>query len=302
MRYAYYPGCSAESTARDMHQSTLAVAAALGIEMIEPKGWTCCGATAGHQTDRVLAAALPAANLVKIKDMGLDCVVNCAACYNRMKVANHEIATESEIRSNVSDAIGRDYDGSVKIRHFIEVLIEDIGLEKISSAIKQPLKGLKVACYYGCLLVRPPKVVNFDDPENPKSLDKLVKAMGGEPIEWPYKVECCGGGLSLSRTDVVVNLTDSILGMAKSSGADCIAVSCPMCQVNLDLRQQDIKKETGRDYKIPVVYITQLLGLGLGISSKKLGFNKLMVPASNVLELVRRSADKGGKVEVSSNG
>jgi heterodisulfide reductase subunit B len=266
MRYAYFPGCSAESTARDMHQSTLAVAASLGIEMIEPKGWTCCGATAGHQTDRVLAAALPAANLAKIKDMGLDCVVNCAACYNRMKVANHEIATESEIRNYVSDAIGRDYDGSVKIKHFIEVLLEDVGLEKISSAIKQPLKGLKVACYYGCLLVRPPKVVNFDDPENPKSLDKLVKAIGGESIEWPYKVECCGGGLSLSRTDVVVNLTDTI--------------------------QQDIKKETGRDYQIPVVYITQLLGLGLGISSKKLGFNKLMVPASNVLE----------KVEVSSNG
>jgi heterodisulfide reductase subunit B len=285
-----------------MHQSTLAVAAALGIEIIEPKGWTCCGATAGHQTDRVLAAALPSANLAKIKDMGLDCVVNCAACYNRMKVANHEIATESEIRSNVSDAIGRDYDGSVKVRHFIEVLLEDVGLEKISSAIKQPLKGLKVACYYGCLLVRPPKVVNFDNPENPKSLDKLVKAAGGEAIEWPYKVECCGGGLSLSRTDVVVNLTDSILGMAKSAGADCIAVSCPMCQVNLDLRQQDIKKETGRDYQIPIVYITQLLGLGLGISSKKLGFNKLMVPASNVLELVRRSADEGGKVEVSSNG
>jgi heterodisulfide reductase subunit B2 len=292
MRYAYFPGCSAESTARDMHQSTLAVAAALGIEMIEPKGWTCCGATAGHQTDSVLAAALPAANLVKIKDMGLDCVVNCAACYNRMKVANHEIATESEIRNYVSDAIGRDYDGSVKIKHFIEVLLNDVGIEKISSAIKQPLKGLKVACYYGCLLVRPPKVVNFDDPENPKSLDKLVKAIGGESIEWPYKVECCGGGLSLSRTDVVVNLTDSILGMAKSAGADCIAVSCPMCQVNLDLRQQDIKKETGRDYQIPVVYITQLLGLGLGISSKNLGFNKLMVPASNVLE----------KVEVSSNG
>ncbi len=289
MRYAYYPGCSAESTARDMHQSTLAVAAALGIEMIEPKGWTCCGATAGHQTDRMLAAALPAANLAKIKDMGLDCVVNCAACYNRMKVANHEIATESEMRNDVSDAIGRDYDGSVKIKHFIEVLLNDVGIEKISGAIKQPLKGLKVACYYGCLLVRPPKVVKFDDPENPKSLDKLVKAIGGESIEWPYKVECCGGGLSLSRTDVVVNLTDSILGMAKSSGADCIAVSCPMCQVNLDLRQQDIKKETGRDYQIPIVYITQLLGLGLGISSKKLGFNKLMVPASNVLEKVEVS-------------
>jgi heterodisulfide reductase subunit B2 len=286
MKYAYYPGCSAESTARDMHQSTLAVAGALGIEMVEPKGWTCCGATAGHQTDRVLAASLPAANLVKIKDMGLDCVVNCAACYNRMKAANHEISTVPEIHRKVSDAIGRDYDGSVKIRHFIEVLLDEIGLEKIRSAIKNPLNGLKVACYYGCLLVRPPKVVNFDDPENPKSLDKLVKAAGGQAIDWPYKVECCGGGLSLSRTDVVVNLTDSILSMAKSSGADCIAVSCPMCQVNLDLRQQDIKNQNGNNYQMPIVYITQLLGLALEIRSINLGFNKLMVAASNVLEKV----------------
>ena len=286
MRYAYYPGCSAESTARDMHQSTLAVAGALGIEMIEPNGWTCCGATAGHQTDRILAASLPAANLVKVQDMGLECIVNCAACYNRMKVANHEISSDSQIRKSVCDALGRDYDGSVKVRHIIEVLLEDVGLDKISKAIKHPLNGLKVACYYGCLLVRPPKVMKFDDPENPTSLDRLVTAIGGESIDWPYKVECCGGGLSLSRTDVVVNLTDSILGMAKSAGADCVTVSCPMCQVNLDLRQQDIKKQTGRDYQIPVVYITQLLGLGLGISPAKLGFNKLMVSASGVLEKV----------------
>ena len=293
MRYAYYPGCSAESTARDMHQSTLAVAGALGVELVEPKGWTCCGATAGHQTDRILAASLPAANLVKVRDMGLDMVVNCAACYNRMKVANHEISTDSEIRRSVNDAIGLNYDGSVKVRHFIEVLLEDVGLEAIEKAVKHSLNGLKVACYYGCLLVRPPKIVKFDDPENPTSLDKLVTAIGGESVDWPYKVECCGGGLSLSRTDVVVNLTDSILSMAKNAGADCIAVSCPMCQVNLDLRQQDIKKQTGRDYQMPIVYITQLLGLGFGISPAKLGFNKLMVSPSHILEKVE--ADNDGK-------
>jgi len=291
MRYAYYPGCSAESTARDMHQSTLAVAGALGVELVEPKGWTCCGATAGHQTDRILAASLPAANLVKVRDMGLDMVVNCAACYNRMKVANYEISTDSEIRRSVNDAIGLNYDGSVKVRHFIEVLLEDVGLEAIEKAVKHSLNGLKVACYYGCLLVRPPKIVKFDDPENPTSLDKLVTAIGGESVDWPYKVECCGGGLSLSRTDVVVNLTDSILSMAKNSGADCIAVSCPMCQVNLDLRQQDIKKQTGRDYQMPIVYITQLLGLGLGISPAKLGFNKLMVSPSHILEKVEAGND-----------
>jgi heterodisulfide reductase subunit B2 len=292
MRYAYYPGCSAESTARDMHESTLVVAKALGIEMVEPTGWTCCGATAGHQTDRVLAASLPAANLVKIKDMGLECIVNCAACYNRMKMANHEISTDSEIRTRVCDAIGRDYDGSVNVRHFVEVLLKDVGLETIAKTVKHSLKGLKVACYYGCLLVRPPKVMKFDDPENPTSLDKLVKAMGGESLDWSGKVECCGGGLSLTRTDVVVQLTDSILGMAQNAGADCIAVSCPMCQVNLDLRQQDIRKQTGRNYEMPIVYITQLLGLSFGISSDKLGFKKLMVPASNILEKVAQNSNE----------
>jgi heterodisulfide reductase subunit B len=134
--------------------------------------------------------------------------------------------------------------------------------------------------------------MKFDDPENPTSLDKLVKVTGGESIDWAGKVECCGGGLSLTRTDVVVELTDSIIGMAQKAGADCIAVSCPMCQVNLDLRQQDIKKQTGRNYEMPIVYITQLLGLSFGISADKLGFKKLMVPATNILEKAAQNSNE----------
>lgn len=286
MNYAYYPGCSAHSTARDMHESTLAVARTLGIDLVEIPGWTCCGATAAHQTDRVLAASLPAANLLQTRDMGMDMVVNCAACYNRMKTANHEITTQAGIRERVTDALGRDYDGSVKVRHFIEVLLEDVGIDAVRDAFSLSLNGLKVACYYGCLLVRPHEVTQFDDPENPTSLDRLVTAMGGEALDWPYKVECCGGGLALTRTDVVVKLADSIVGFANDSGADCIAVSCPMCQVNLDLRQKDIKKETGRRYDMPIVYITQLLGLCLGISPEDLEMDKLMVPADTVKKIV----------------
>jgi heterodisulfide reductase subunit B len=286
MNYAYFPGCSAESTARDMHQSTLAVAEALGIELIEPKGWTCCGATAGHQTDRVLAAALAAATLAKVADMGLDLVVNCAACYNRMKVANHEIARDKQVRAKVAEALGRDYDGSVKVRHLLEVLLDDIGVDAIRAALRSSLAGMKVACYYGCLLVRPSEVTGFDDPENPTSLDRLVHAMGGTALEWPHKVECCGGGLSMSRTDVVVNLTDSIVGMAKSAGADCITVSCPMCQVNLDLRQLDIAKSKGHRYDMPILYITQLLGLCLGVAPERLGLNKLMISPAGIVKAV----------------
>ena len=292
MKYAYYPGCSAHSTARDMHKSAVAVAGALGIDLVEPAGWTCCGATAAHQTDRVLAATLPAATLVKVQDMGLDMVVNCAACYNRMKVANHEVSTDPAMRKKVSDAVGRDYDGSVKVRHIVEVLLDDVGLDNIKSAFKRSLKGLPIACYYGCLLVRPHEVTNFDDPENPTSLDRLVTAMGGVSLDWPHKVECCGGGLSMSRTDVVVSLTDSIVGMAKAAGAKCIAVSCPMCQINLDMRQQDIEKQTGIRHDIPVLYITQLLGLCLGISPGELGLNKLMVSPESVIEKIEVHANE----------
>ena len=287
MRYAYYPGCTAESTARDMHQSTLAVARGLGLELQEPKGWTCCGATAGHQTDRLLSVSLPAANLAKVQDMKLDMLVNCAACYNRMKVANHEISAHATIRQQVREALDRDYDGSVKVRHLVEVLLEDVGLPSITRSLKRSLNGLKVACYYGCLLVRPPGIMKFDDPENPKSLDRLVTAMGGQSLDWPCKIECCGGGLAMSRTDVVLKLTEGILDMAVQAGADCIAVSCPMCQVNLDLRQQDINKQAGKNYQVPVVYVTQLLGLCLGFGPAELGLEKLMVPAAKVLEKLR---------------
>lgn len=286
MIYSYFPGCSAESTARDMHESTLEVAKALGIQLIEPKGWTCCGATAGHQTDRFLSVALPAATLAKVKNDGLDMVVSCAACYNRMEVANHEIQKSEQMRKEVAEALGRDYDGSVNVRHFMEVLLEDVGIEKIKKSIKKSFNALKVACYYGCLLVRPNEVTKLDDPENPTFLDKLVTLLGAESLDWPHKVECCGGGLSMSRTDIVVSLTDSILEMAQASGAQCITVACPMCQINLDLRQLDIKKKLGKSYDMPIVYITQLIGLCLGIPPEKLGLNKLMISPSKLIEAI----------------
>ncbi|MCF7975736.1 MAG: CoB--CoM heterodisulfide reductase iron-sulfur subunit B family protein [Phycisphaerae bacterium] len=285
MKLAYFPGCSAESTARDMHMSSLAVAQALGIELIEPEGWSCCGATAGHQTDRVLATALSAASLAKVADMGLDMVLNCAACFGRMKTANHDLQ-DMGLRKQVADAIGRDYDGSVIVRHLIDVLLHDIGLDRIKAATKKSLSGLKVASYYGCLLVRPADVMQFDDPENPTCMDTLVEALGGEALDWPHKVECCGGGLSLTRTDLVVSLSDKIVTMASEAGADCIVVACPMCQVNLDMRQIDIKKQGGQDHNLPILYITQLLGLALGIGPDQLGLSKLMIAPDPVVNRV----------------
>ena len=287
MRYAYYPGCSAASTARDLHASSIAVAHKLGIELIEPDGWSCCGATPAHQTNRILAASLPAFNLILAKEMGLDMVVNCAECFSRLKMTNYEVLNQPAIRQQIGAAVGCDYDGSVNVRHFLEVLLEDVGIASLQDKFTHTLSGLKVACYYGCLLVRPQEITQFDNPENPVCMDRLINVMGGESLDWPHKVECCGAGLALTRPDVVVNLADAIIGIAKDAGANCIAVACPMCQANLDLRQSDINTEKGRHYAMPIVYITQLLGLCFGISLEELGLRKLMVSPSRVVHAVK---------------
>lgn len=286
MRYAYYPGCSSHSTARDMHESAAAVAQKLGIELVEISDWSCCGATSAHQTDRALAAALPSYNLLRARDMGLDTVVTCAACYSRMKAANHEVQNYIDMRSAVADLVGKEYDGSVAVSHIIEVLLKEVGLGKIKKALKKSLNGLKVASYYGCLLVRPNNITGFDDAENPTSMDKMINVMGGESLDWPYKVECCGGGLNLTRTDVAVRLSGTIIDMAVKAGADCIAVACPMCHASLDLRQSDIRKETGLKTEIPVMYLTQLLGLCLDLPGKELGLNRLMVNPAAILKQI----------------
>jgi heterodisulfide reductase subunit B len=289
MKYAYYPGCSAESTARDQYMSVGEVAQALGIELIEPKGWTCCGSTPAHHSNKILSIALPAANLLMAQKMGLDMVVFCAACYNRMKVANHEIKNSTIVRKEVAESLGEDYDGNVRVLHFTEVLIKEIGLQKLKKRFTHTLNGLKVASYYGCLLVRPADATGFDDPENPTLIDQLVKSMGGESIDWPHKVACCGGGFAISRTDIVLELTNSILEMAKSSEAVCIAVACPMCQINLDMRQDNINKIKKTGYEMPIIYITQLIGLCLGIPWQRLGMKKCIVSPKPVIEFVKEA-------------
>jgi heterodisulfide reductase subunit B len=273
-----------------MHESCLAVSKALGIELNEIKGWTCCGASAAHQTDRKLAASLASANLLLAKQMGMDMVVNCAACYNRSKVANYEIINSKEIRESLADNLGETYDGSVPVRHFIEILLKDIGPVKLRKKIVNPLKDLKVAAYYGCYLVRPPEATNFDDPENPTIIESLIDVMGGENVEWSGKVDCCGGMQNLTRTEITVRRSAAVIEMAKAAGAECIAVACPMCQISLDVRQADMEKLLGRQYNMPVIYVTQLLGLAMGLSPTELGLNKLMVNPLAVLNKVKAAA------------
>jgi heterodisulfide reductase subunit B2 len=280
--YVFFPGCSLDGTARDFNRSTLAVAAKLGLDLPELKDWTCCGSTAAHSTDPLLADALPAKNLAAAN--GHTVAVACAACYSRLKTANHRIAGDSAVRAKVAQVVGSDYDGRTPVRHLLEILCRDIGRSRIAAAIRRPLIGLKVACYYGCLLARPPEVTNFDDAENPTLMDQLLETAGATPIDWPHKTECCGAGYSITDVSIVLKLSSEILSMAKLAGADCIATACPLCQLNLDLRQKDIEARFGRRYSLPVFYFTQLLGLAMGCSAGEVSLGSLVVEPRAVLE------------------
>ena len=286
MKYAFYPGCSLESTAWDYDRSTRAVCNALGIDLEEIPDWACCGSTPGHCTNRSLAVALPVLSLQKAEQMGAPVVTACASCYARLRTANHEVRAEDDERERVERITGHAYDGGVDVVHVLDLLVNRIAVERIAELVTRPLHGLKVACYYGCLLSRPPAVVAFDDPENPTCMERLVAALGAQPVEWPYRTECCGAGLSITHTDVVCRLSHRILSMAKRAGADCVAVACPMCQTNLDLRQGDATRAHGELPEIPVPYLTQLVGLALSLAPEELGLDALFVSPRTVLENV----------------
>ena len=276
MKLGYFPGCSLQGMDIDFNESVFALARRTDLHLIEIPDWNCCGSTSAHNVSRLLSLALPARILALAEKAGLDEVlVPCSACYQRLMTAQHELMENEELRKEVIDIIEMDYKGASKILNIIEGMVKIFSGAELK--IEKPLNA-KVACYYGCLMVRPPKVMKFDRPEDPQSMDELMKKFGAEPVDWPFKTECCGAGLTMSRTDLVCKLSAKILESAIKSGAEIIVVACPMCHANLDMRRADIEKAAGKKYNIPVLYITQAIGLALGIGEKELGIHRHFVP------------------------
>jgi heterodisulfide reductase subunit B len=277
MKLGYYPGCSLRGTACEFDESFRAIAPEIGLELEEVPDWNCCGASAAHNLNHELSLALPARVLSLAEKAGMsEVVVPCSACFNRLAMARHELLEKEELRKKISDIIEMDYRGTTKVLNILEVLgrLFEGGLEgKLTNPFDR-----KVACYYGCLIVRPPKVMQFDRYEDPQSMDELMRAIGADPIDWAFKVECCGAGLSISRTDLVAKLSGRIIEDAVSRGAEAIIVACPMCHANLDMRQEKVEKLKGRRYSIPVLYLTQAIGLAFGMEEKKLALHRNMVP------------------------
>ncbi len=285
-KYAYFPGCSLHSTAREYELSTKNLSQELGVELVDVPDWNCCGASSAHVTDRGLDLALNGRNLTLAAGIGLDLVVPCASCYRRLASSRKSLSEDPALSQQIAAVLGQPLALSSQVRSLLEVFTTDEVLDKMQRGARKSLSGLKVAAYYGCLLVRPAKAANLDDPENPVSLDKLVTLMGGEALPWPFKTECCGGSLSLTDEDSSRVLIERILNMAKESGAECVVTACPLCQSNLDMRQMQLAKSTGRDYNMPVLYFTQLMGLVLGLGEKALGLNAHFVDPRPMLQKV----------------
>jgi heterodisulfide reductase subunit B len=275
--YAYYPGCSLKTGAKEYDRSTRLVFQKLGLELKEIDDWACCGASSAHGTDPLLAVALPARELAKAEQMGLPTVAPCAACFCRMKSTLHALKDPAMARA-VSTAIGGPAPEKAQALHPLQVLD---GLAEIK--YPAPLTGLKVACYYGCMLVRPADVMQFDDIEDPVMMDRVLRRAGMETVDWQFKTECCGAGHTLPHPDAVWKLGQRILGQAKQAGADCVAVACPLCQSNLDF-QGVTRRKHGSELALPVLYFTQLLGLALGIPAADLMLNRLFTDPRPLLK------------------
>ncbi|MFH1982875.1 MAG: CoB--CoM heterodisulfide reductase iron-sulfur subunit B family protein [Pseudomonadota bacterium] len=291
MKYGYYPGCSLHSTAREFDKSLKAVCNQLGVELVEIQKWVCCGASAAHNLSQLMAVALPMANLALLPAIGLEeVIIPCAACFSRFKIAQHSIKTDRKLKRQVVEVIHKDCNDEAKVIHPLTVLSQKPLISKIPTLVERDLSELKVACYYGCLLTRPPKITEFDSPEYPMTMDTVLRAAGMTTVDWPYKTICCGASLALSKPDIVVNLSHNVIQEAKLAGADAIAVACPLCHTNLDTRQDDMEKKFGTHPRMPILYFTQLMGYSFGISPADLSLNTHLTDAETIFEKVGQPA------------
>ncbi|HEY3416517.1 MAG TPA: CoB--CoM heterodisulfide reductase iron-sulfur subunit B family protein [Armatimonadota bacterium] len=287
MNYLYFPGCSLKCTGRHYEESLLAVFKALDITLTELDDWNCCGATAYMAIDEEKAFALAARNLAIAEEQGdaqrqgpAQVLAPCSACYLVLSKAQHYMEEKPELGRLIRTALKSaqmDYTGRVVVRHPLDVLVNDYGLDKVTAHVNKPLKGLKVACYYGCQVVRP--YATFDDQHNPMTMDQLLQALGAETIDWPLKTRCCGGSLTGTIQDVGVRLNYILLREAKRRGANVIATACPLCQFNLECFQDKMDA----DVSLPTAYFTQLMGLAYGIPGQQLGLQRLFVPLGKEL-------------------
>lgn len=283
--YTYFPGCSSsEGGAKAYGWSTRAVSKVLDIELVDLDDWNCCGSTPYSSVEELASFCLSARNLALAEKRGFDLVTPCSSCYVILNRTNSHLKQYPHLKTQVDEALaagGLKYNGTVRVRHLLDVLVNDIGYEAIAAKVKRHLDGLKVAPYYGCQVVRPR--FGFDHPEFPDSLDKLLASLGGEAVPFPLKARCCGGSLIIPEEALALDLIGKILNSALSNGAECLITVCPLCQTNLDAYQSRVNQRFKTRFNLPVLFFTQLMGFALGLSEEDLGLKTSIVPVERVL-------------------
>lgn len=259
MKLSYYPGCSLHGTALEYDRSVRAVFKHLGVDLEELEDWNCCGASAAHSVDRVLAMSLPARNLALAQDKGQEVVVPCAACFSRHRAVEEALAGGDSKAQEIAATLGLNPGKLPLTRSVVSALLDMVGPDKLRQEITRPLEGVALAPYYGCLMVRPRQVARHPRPEDPQELDQLIEISGGEAVKWSYKTDCCGGGLSVARSDVVGGLVEELLVEAEKAGAEALVTACPMCLANLEMRRDKKRSD------MPVIYVTEMVGLAMGV-------------------------------------
>lgn len=282
-RVAIYPGCSLEGTASGFDTSLKRVLAELDLDLKDMSDWSCCGATSAHALDHSMYLGLALRNLSLAEAQGCsELLAPCAACYHRLASANKEFSEDSALLDSVATETDMPYGGSIKVRNVLDFLANIIGTDRISSKVKNPLEHLKVASYYGCLNTRVPRMKPFDDAAYPMSMDRIIESIGARALDWEYKTECCGASLFVTSESTATRLVAKILKDAEARGADCIAVACPMCHNNLDTKQADIRQQYGIEKPIPVLFVTQLMGLAFGMTESELQLGDSFVPFQSI--------------------
>jgi heterodisulfide reductase subunit B len=281
--FSYYPGCTGASTSREYDLSTRAVCEHLGLKLVDMPDWNCCGSTPAHTVDHALSAALCSRNFAQAEELGLETMLTpCPSCLKNMHNCLERLK-EPEFAARVRELTRRPLAKNQAIKSVLQVFYEEITTAGIARQVKKPLKGLRFVAYYGCLMNRPGRFMHFDDEENPVAMDRILEALGAEALPYPLKNECCGGAAGIADNKVVARLSGKLLQLADALGADALVTACPLCQMNLDLRQRQANRFYGTSITLPVFYFTQLMGLAFGLPRKKLGLGKLIVSPKSAL-------------------
>jgi heterodisulfide reductase subunit B len=295
MKVSYFPGCTLNTTGKGFDNAVRASAAAVGLDLIELPEWNCCGATYPLIVDNMLELAAPAHVLVAARDEGHTLTTACTACYNVLKRTNLFIQEHEEERERINDFIEATYAGELEVKDIVHLLRDDVGFEAVREKVVKPLEGLKVASYYGCMVLRPPDEVAYDDPDQPRSLDDLMDALCATPVGFAHKNECCGAYLAVKDPDVTREMVYVILRSAQAAGASAVVTNCPLCQFNLDKQQAEMQKLHAGYQPIPVFYFSQLMGLALGLDASDYGWERHCISPSAVVEEFLGNRETGGK-------